>query len=385
MCALHGAATLAATLLRSFDAGAAGPSRALVDEALAVAEGLVMRQFDASLCAANRVAVLVTCVRAGWALVGALVAASGDASWLDARRRRLVEVWGRAIDAAGDGDALSGGYGVAGGGGALDETHELVCLEAAAASVHALAQSAGAALEGRWAATSRACWPRSSSRRAAACRAQRTAASASALVAAGLLEAYAALPPAAFEGDPRAAGRVFDWAVGFPPGIDPCFFVGHAAAGAGVGDGADAAAPAARAGATARQLASTAASPRSRPTRAPAGPDGPDIGSGAAGSVPLPRRGQRSRSRAAAAAAHVPALVAAAGLSGGALLDQLALLGDAALGDSCRDAVAAALDALATTALDLDARQRPEAPAARAVARALCLKALDGGLGRATQ
>ncbi|KAH8073713.1 acetylcholine-gated cation-selective channel [Aureococcus anophagefferens] len=101
MCALHGAATLAATLLRSFDAGAAGPSRALVDEALAVAEGLVMRQFDASLCAANRAAVL--------------------------------------------------------------RAHGRFRLK---------------------------------------------------LVAAGLLEAYAALPPAAFEGDPRAAGRVFDWAVG---------------------------------------------------------------------------------------------------------------------------------------------------------------------------
>ena len=251
-----------------------------------------MRQFDASLCAANRAAVLVTCVRAGWALVGALVAASGDAPWLDARRRRLVEVWGRAIDAAGDGDALSGGYGVADGGGALDETHELVCLEAAAASVHALAQSAGAALEGplgrdvasllakvAYAARGRLSRP---ARAHGRFRLK--------LVAAGLLEAYAALPPAAFEGDPRAAGRVFDWAVGlvlvagaalpgdaprsdveaafaplpneslaltseFPPGVDPCFFVGHAAAGAGVGDGADVGAAAAAAAGFGRDFA----------------------------------------------------------------------------------------------------------------------------------
>ncbi|KAH8051784.1 acetylcholine-gated cation-selective channel [Aureococcus anophagefferens] len=134
MCALHGAATLAATLLRSFDAGAAGPSRALVDEALAVAEGLVMRQFDASLCAANRAAVL----SAGAALEGPL-------------GRDVASLLAKVVFAA---------------RGRL--------------SRHARAH-------GRFRLK---------------------------LVAAGLLEAYAALPPAAFEGDPRAAGRVFDWAVG---------------------------------------------------------------------------------------------------------------------------------------------------------------------------
>ena len=66
MCALHGGTALASAVLRS----SSGSSPSLLDEALAVAEGLVMRQHDDLLSAG----ALVACARAGWGVLGAVVA-----------------------------------------------------------------------------------------------------------------------------------------------------------------------------------------------------------------------------------------------------------------------------------------------------------------------
>ena len=128
MCALHGGTALASAVLRS----SSDSSPSLLDEALAVAEGLVMRQHDDLLSAG----ALVACARAGWGVLGAVVASSSSV-WLRTKARRLSEVWQRSVHWAGD-DASQAAAEV-----------RLTCLEACLSSVAALCESGSPLLEGK--------------------------------------------------------------------------------------------------------------------------------------------------------------------------------------------------------------------------------------------
>ena len=126
MCALHGGTALASAVLRS----SSDSSPSLLDEALAVAEGLVMRQHDDLLSAGALRA------RAGWGVLGAVVASSPP-RWLRTKARRLSEVWQRSVQWAGDDSSQ-----------AAAEVR-LTCLEACLSSVAALCESGSPLLEGK--------------------------------------------------------------------------------------------------------------------------------------------------------------------------------------------------------------------------------------------
>ena len=128
MCALHGGTALASAVLRA----SVESTPYLLDEALAVAEGLVMRQHDDLLSAG----ALVACARAGWGVLGAVVASS-SLTWLRTRARRLSEVWQRSIEWAGDESSQ-----------AAAEVR-VTCLEACLSSVAALCESGSPLLEGK--------------------------------------------------------------------------------------------------------------------------------------------------------------------------------------------------------------------------------------------
>ncbi|KAK7230830.1 hypothetical protein SO694_00075188 [Aureococcus anophagefferens] len=286
MCALHGAATLAATLLRSFDAGAAGPSRALVDEALAVAEGLVMRQFDALLRGVGP-------QRAREAL-----------AFLDVERLPAARVDARLVDAA---------------------------------------KNAAGALQGR-----------SSRQRSGAIDALSRALT------------HALTPPKSglmsSEEDRRRRERRHATAAANACARAPGDF-GRAAAGVG-------ASPRRRDGGPLRAGEDRVDVAAER--RAPGRP-GESFSRGVAA---LPPRGRERDGGFVCRLEEPKAKLAAA----------------KALADACGKADAprsepdAARGARRRRRPSATSRERrPEAPAARAVARALCLKALDGGLGRATR
>ncbi|KAJ1453226.1 hypothetical protein M885DRAFT_588754 [Pelagophyceae sp. CCMP2097] len=244
MHALHGAALLTTVVLRRGFSKRSGPnptisdhndgdhgddervlSKALYDEALAVAEGLVTRQFDASL-AEGRAAAMVTCVRAGWSLIGALASSSSPERAQSAKTKRLLYIWERSIAAAAEHVFDS-----------LDAMYELACVESCVSSVLALArtgaldnpqsirdvsrllQSALAVLRGRlgarWRQRSSADkgdLPRSSS---AERRLKKGAATSNSsfgrrlkLAAAAILETYATLGPTSI-----GSADVFGWCV----------------------------------------------------------------------------------------------------------------------------------------------------------------------------
>lgn len=124
--ALDGLATVTASLLYS-----AGPKQchlpwSLQDEALAVGESLVTRQFDASLFR-NGTAALICCVRSGWAILGAL---ASDVGFVARRKTRIVHALDRGLNFDQDDDDK------------LDANHQLACLEAALGAVAKLQKAA---------------------------------------------------------------------------------------------------------------------------------------------------------------------------------------------------------------------------------------------------
>ncbi|OQR86500.1 hypothetical protein ACHHYP_10479 [Achlya hypogyna] len=85
--AVHGASTAVAHVLRALKLADAGVARTLYERVLATAERMVATQFQSQ--AAD--AVWLTCTRAGWDLVGAVVAV--DAAFTRTVTGRLVALW----------------------------------------------------------------------------------------------------------------------------------------------------------------------------------------------------------------------------------------------------------------------------------------------------